>query len=133
MKREYKVTKTTTSLIKYHFVFCPKYRRKIFLIHGVEERMKELTKEQCEKDQIEILEMKCDVDHVYLYVRAYPQTTITRIMGGIREYTSKILRKEFKELSKMSSLWTRSYFVSTEDFISLDTIKWYVEQQKTRG
>ena len=45
----------------------------------------------------------------------------------------KILRKEFKELSKMSSLWTRSYFVSTEDFISLDTIKWYVEQQKTRG
>ena len=61
MKREYKVTKTTTSLIKYHFVFCPKYRRKIFLIHGVEERMKELTKEQCEKDQIEILEMKCDV------------------------------------------------------------------------
>ena len=75
----------------------------------------------------------CDVDHVYLYVRAYPQTTITRIMGSIREYTSKILRKEFKELSKMSSLWTRSYFVSTEDFISLDTIKWYVEQQKTRG
>lgn len=95
--------------------------------------MKELTKEQCEKDQIEILDMQCDVDHVYLYVRAYPQTTITRIMGSIREYTSKILRKEFKELSKMSSLWTRSYFVSTEDFISLDTIKWYVEQQKTRG
>ena len=95
--------------------------------------MKELTKEQCEKDQIEILDMQCDVDHVYLYVRAYPQTTITRIMGSIREYTSKILRKEFKELSKMSSLWTRSYFVSTEDFISLDTIKWYVEQQKTRA
>ena len=71
--------------------------------------------------------MKCDVDHVYLYVRAYPQTTITRIMGSIREYTSKILRKEFKELSKMSSLWTRSYFVSTEDFISLDTIKWYAD------
>lgn len=111
MKREYKVTKTTTSLIKYHFVFCPKYRRKIFLIHGVEERMKELTKEQCEKDQIEILEMKCDVDHVYLYVRAYPQTTITRIMGSIREYTSKILRKEFKELSKLS--YKQTFFNSS--------------------
>ena len=43
------------------------------------------------------------------------------------------MKREYKELSKMSSLWTRSYFVSTEDFISLDTIKWYVEQQKTRG
>ena len=91
MKREYKVSKTTTSLIKYHFVFCSKYRRKIFLIPGVEQRMKELTKEQCEKEQIEILEMKCDVDHVYLYVRVYPQTTISRIMGSIRDCTSKIL------------------------------------------
>ena len=133
MKREYKVTKTTTSLVKYHFVFCPKYRRKIFLIPGVEKRMIELTKEQCEKEQIEILAMNCDVDHVYLYVNVYPQTTISRIISSIKEYTSKILRKEFKELSKMNSLWTRSYFVSTEDFISPDTIKWYVEQQKTRG
>ena len=132
MKREYKVTKTTTSLIKYHFVFCPKYRRKIFLIPGVEKRMIELTKEQCEKEQIDILDMNCDVDHVYLYVTVYPQTTISRIISSIKEYTSKILRKEFKELSKMNSLWTRSYFVSTED-ISPDTIKWYVEQQKTRG
>lgn len=95
--------------------------------------MIELTKEECEKEQIEILEMRCDVDHVYLYVNVYPQTTISRIISSIKECTSKILRKEFKELSKMSSLWTRSYFVSTEDFISPDTIKWYVEQQKTRG
>ena len=95
--------------------------------------MKELTKEQCEKDQIEILEMKCDVDHVYLYVRAYPQTTITRIMGSIRDYTSKSLRKEFVELSRMSALWTRPYLVSTESYISEETIQWFVEQQKKRG
>lgn len=94
--------------------------------------MIELTKEQCEKEQIEILDMNCDEDHVYLYVNVYPQTTISRIVSSIKEYTSKILRKEFKELSKMNSLWTRSYFVSTEN-ISSDTIKWYVEQQKTRG
>ena len=95
--------------------------------------MKELTKEQCEKDQIEILEMKCDVDHVYLYVRAYPQITITRIMGSIREYSSKILRKEFEELSKMNALWTRAYLVSTEPYVDEETIQWYVKQQKTRG
>lgn len=133
MKREYKTNKTTTSLIKYHFVFCSKYRRKIFLIPGVEQRMKELTKEQCEKEQIEILEMKCDVDHVYLYVRVYPQTTISRIMGSIRDCTSKILRKEFVELSRMSALWTRPYLVSTEPYISEETIQWFVEQQKKRG
>ncbi|MCR5691071.1 MAG: transposase, partial [Eubacterium sp.] len=43
MKNEYKHTKTTVSLINYHFVFCPRYRRKIFNIQGVEDRFKELT------------------------------------------------------------------------------------------
>lgn len=41
MKNIYKHTKTTVSLINYHFVFCPRYRRKIFNIKGVEERFKE--------------------------------------------------------------------------------------------
>ena len=35
MKNLYKHTKTTVSLINYHFVFCPRYRRKIFNIPGV--------------------------------------------------------------------------------------------------
>lgn len=45
MKASYYLTKTTVSLINYHFVYCPKYRRKIFLIPHVhvEERFKELT------------------------------------------------------------------------------------------
>ena len=36
MKNEFKYTKTTVSLINYHFVFCPRYRRKIFNIPGVD-------------------------------------------------------------------------------------------------
>lgn len=38
------ITDTTVSLINYHFVFCPRYRRKIFLIPNVEQRYKEMTK-----------------------------------------------------------------------------------------
>ena len=33
MENIYRRTQTTVSLINYHFVFCPRYRRKIFLIH----------------------------------------------------------------------------------------------------
>ena len=46
MKNEYRHTKTTVSMINYHFVFCPRYRRKIFLIPGVEGRFKELIREK---------------------------------------------------------------------------------------
>lgn len=131
MKDQFKQNKKIMSLINYHFVFCSKYRRKIFLIPGVKERMIELTKFKCQEEDIEILAIECDIDHVYLFVNVYPYTSIQKIMGSIRSYTSKIIREEFVELSRMSSLWTRSYLVSTEP-VSSETIRWYVEQQKTR-
>ena len=49
MNTEFFRTATTVSFINYHFVFCPKYRRKIFLIPNVETRFKELTQQICNK------------------------------------------------------------------------------------
>ena len=42
------------------------------------------------------------------------------------------LREEFKQLSLMRSLWTRSFFVSTAGNVSSETIKKYVENQKKK-
>ena len=132
MKNEYKYTKTTVSLINYHFVFCPRYRRKIFNIPGVEQRFKELTYEECNKNGIEILALECHVDHVHIFVSALPTMSIPTIMKQIKGATSIVLRKEFSQLKAMLSLWTRSYFVSTAGNVSSETIKWYVDTQKTR-
>ncbi len=132
MENVYKHTRTTVSLINYHFVFCPRYRRKIFNIPGVEQRFKELTMAECEKAGIEILALECHVDHVYMFVSALPEMSIPMIMKQVKGATSFRLRKEFKQLSAMPSLWTRSYFVSTAGNVSSETIKWYVETQKSR-
>ena len=61
-----------------------------------------------------------------------PTLSPSDIMQQIKGYTSKILREEFSELSKMPSLWTRSYFVSTAGNVCSETIKKYVENQKKR-
>ena len=53
-------------------------------------------------------------------------------MNKIKGVSSRIIRNEFEELSKMPSLWTRSYFVSTAGNVSSETIKKYVENQKKR-
>ena len=37
METKYRRTQTTVSFINYHFVFCPRYRRKIFDIPEVEQ------------------------------------------------------------------------------------------------
>ena len=132
MINEYKHTKTTVSLINYHFVFCPRYRRKIFNIEGVEERFKELTISECKRVGIEILALECHVDHVHIFVSVLPTMGIPSIMQQIKGATSHRLREEFPQLKAMPSLWTRSYFVSTAANVSSETIKWYVDTQKTR-
>ena len=120
-------------MINYHFVFCPRYRRKIFDIPGVEDRFKELVTERCEQEKIDILAMECHHDHVHLFVSVYPQMNITHIISTVKGTTSRILREEFPALGRAPSLWTRSYFVSTAGNVSAETIRRYVETQKTRS
>lgn len=129
----YRRTHSTVSLIHYHFVFCPRYRRKIFLVPELEERFKELAYEICEGLVIQILALECDEDHVHLFLNAPPTLSPAEIMAKIKGVTSRILREEFPNLQHLPSLWTRSYFVSTAGNVSSQTIRQYVEQQKTRG
>ncbi|WP_249028619.1 IS200/IS605 family transposase [Tannockella kyphosi] len=130
--KEYRKTKTTTSLINYHFIFCPRYRRKIFLIPNVEERLKIIVEETCKELEIEIIAMECDKDHIHLFINALPKYSPSEIMQKIKRKSGLILRSEFSELSQMKSLWTRSYFVSTAGVVSSETIKRYVESQRKR-
>ncbi|MDQ2087838.1 IS200/IS605 family transposase [Herbivorax sp. ANBcel31] len=132
MRQEYRRTKKTVSLINYHFVFCLRYRRKL-LVGNVETRFKELLQEICTDLKLEILEVECDKDHCHMFLNALPTHSPSGIMARIKGVTSKKLREEFKHLSHMVSLWTRSYFVSTAGNVSSETIKRYVEEQKTRG
>lgn len=129
---DYIRTKTTVSLINYHFVFCPRYRRKIFLIDGVEDLFKTLTINECKKHNIGILAMECHEDHVHLFVRCLPTQSPHDVMKWIKGASSKKIREKFKVLSRMPSLWTRSYFVSTAGNVSSKTITEYINNQKTR-
>ena len=132
MENKYRRTKTTVSLINYHFVFCPRYRRKIFLIPNVEDRFKHMVKFICNEMGIEIIAIECDRDHTHMFLNCLPTLSPSDIMQKIKGVTTRVLRDEFPELKKMPSLWTRSYFVSTAGNVCSETIKKYVENQKTR-
>lgn len=129
----YRRTHTTVSLINYHFVFCPRYRRKIFRNIELEERFKEFVVEICTGLEIQVIALECDEDHTHMFLNAPPSLSPSDIMAKIKGVTSKRLREEFPHLQHLPSLWTRSYFVSTAGNVSSQTIKRYVEEQKTRG
>ena len=132
MKNEYKRTSTTVSMLNYHFVFCPRYRRKIFLIDGLETRFKESVLQISEQNQMEVLAMECHVDHVHLFLSALPKYSPADIMRIVKGNTSRVLLSEFSDILRSPTVWTRSYFVSTAGNVSSETIRRYVETQKTR-
>ena len=131
METKYKSNNNIVYSCKYHVVWCPKYRRKV-LIRDVERRLKELIIQICAARQIEIIEMEIMPDHVHLLCEVDPQYGIHKAIREIKGTTSRILRQEFKQLTtKLPTLWTNSYFVSTVGGAPLEVIKQYVENQKT--
>ncbi|MDR9854838.1 IS200/IS605 family transposase [Paenibacillus sp. VCA1] len=132
MGQEYRRTATTVSLISYHFVFCPRYRRKV-LVKQVEIRFKELLAEICHQNNWIIVAMEVMPDHVHLFLNGLPTDSPSDVMAKVKGVTSRILRQEFEHLAHLASLWTRSFFVSTAGNVSSETVKRYVEEQKKRG
>src|SRR2546421_11619362 len=80
---------------------------------------------------IAIEELEVMPDHVHLLVEVDPQFGIHRLVKLIKGRSSRYLRLEFPSLTtRMPSLWTNSYFVSTVGGAPLSVMKQYIENQK---
>ncbi len=126
----YKHNNNVAYSCKYHVVWCPKYRRDV-IIGDVEKRLKKVVKEVCKLRGADLIELETMPDHVHLLVEIDPQYGIHRLIKEIKGNSSRILRSEFKHLTtRMPTLWTNSYFVSTVGGAPLSVIKQYIENQK---
>lgn len=115
---------------KYHVVWCSKYRRKV-LTDGIDTRLKDLVQSICAEINAEIFELEIQPDYVHLLLEVDPQYGINKAVRHIKGTTSHILRSEFPSLrSRLPTLWTTAYFVSTVGNTPLSEIRQYIEDQK---
>jgi len=127
---QYKSNNNIVFSCKYHVIWCPKYRRKVIQA-DVEKRLKEIIQEVSVECSAEVIQMETMPDHVHLLVEVDPQFGIHRLVKRIKGRSSRFLRAEFSHLrSRLPTLWTNSYFVSTVGGAPLEVIKQYVESQK---
>jgi putative transposase len=115
---------------QYQVVWCVKYRKKL-LTGEIEIRLKQIVLEVANELQAEIVEMETDQDHIHLLIRCDPQFGIHKIVKRMKGRSSRLLRAEFKILrTRLPSLWTNSYFVSTVGGAPLTVIKQYIKDQQ---
>ena len=127
---KYKSSHNIVYSCKYHVVWCPKYRRSV-LVDGVDQRLKEICHDVADELQFEIIEMEVMPDYVRMLVEVDPQLGIHRAVKRMKGRSSHDLRQEFPWLrSRIPTLWTNSYFVSTVGGAPLAMVKKYIENQR---
>ena len=127
----YRKSAHSTYDIKYHIVWITKYRKPA-IVGKIAERMRELTRQVCEKNEVEILSGYVSKDHIHLLVSAPPHLSASRLVQYIKGYTSHKLQMEYKELNKQfwgQHLWARGYFVASSGNVTDDVIAEYIKHQ----
>jgi putative transposase len=116
--------------LKYHLVWCPKYRRPV-LAPPVDGRLKALLAEVAGEHGMTLHATEVMPDHVHLFVEADPTLCVAEIVNRLKGRTSRLLRQEFPSLrSRLPTLWSRSYFAASVGAVSGATIRRYIAAQK---
>ena len=116
--------------LKYHLVWCPKYRRDV-LKPPVDARLKELLYTAAEQVDATIHRMEVMPDHVHLFVESDPTRSVSEIVNRLKGVSSRALRAEFPHLrSRIPTLWSRSFYAGSVGHVSEQTVRRYIEGQK---
>jgi len=115
--------------LKFHLVWCPKYRRPV-LVKAVEKRLRELLAEKAEELQATILALEVMPDHVHMFIETDPRWSVSQLTRQFKGFTSHVLRNEFPSLrSRLPTLWSRCYFAGSCGAVTQATLRRYIEEQ----
>ncbi len=120
--------------LKYHLVWCTKYRKPI-LRNSVEVKVKSLLRKIADDHGIDILEMETGSDHVHMLIECKPQHYLPNIIKAFKGTSARFLFLEMPELRDElwgGHLWNPSYFVATVSEHSESQIKTYIKKQKSK-
>ena len=105
----------TTWSCKYHVVFAPKYRRKVFYD---EKRLEigAILRELCRWKGINILEAEVCVDHVHMLIEIPPKMSVSGVMGFLKGKSSLMIYERWGNMKykyRNRQFWCRGYYVDT--------------------
>jgi putative transposase len=112
-------------------------RAKACLTEEIASRLAALIEEKAKEQEIHAITMVILPDRVYLAAEAPPTLAPHSIICQVKAYTSRVLRDEFPELTRIPSLWTRAYLVMAGDQLDPEEVIRYFEasepERRPRG
>ena len=115
---------------KYHIVFAPKYRRKVFY---ADKRMeiREILRKLCEWKGVEIIEGEVCIDYIHILVSIPPKISVSSFMGYLKGKSSLMIFQKYGNMKfayRNREFWSKGYYVDTTGKNS-QAIKQYIQNQ----
>ena len=127
-----KSTAQTRYDLRYHFVFVPKYRKRV-LKGKIAKRIEGMIRFACQINEWEIYELAIQEDHVHAYLGAQPKWSPSEIMNKIKGGTSNKIRELFPTLDEIywgSTFWADGFMVKSVGTMTDKVISEYVKKQR---
>jgi putative transposase len=129
--RTYRRAAHTVYELHYHFVFTTKYRKPV-LRGDLAVEVRDLIRQICRSNDIEILAGHVRPDHVHLLLSVPPHLAPSRVMQAIKGKTSHVLLSDRRKLRREfwgQHLWARGYFVCSSGNVTDEMIEEYIRNQ----
>ena len=100
---------------KYHIVFAPKYRRKVFYVEK-RESIREILRVLCKWKGVEIIEGEICPNHIHMLVSIPPKMSVSGFMGYLKGKSSLMIFQRFGNMRfayRNREFWCRGYYVDT--------------------
>lgn len=100
---------------KYHIVFAPKYRRKVFYGEKRAEIGK-ILRELCNWKKVNIINAEVCPDHVHMLVEIPPKYSVSSFMGFLKGKSSIMIYEKWGNMKykyRNRKFWCRGYYVDT--------------------
>ena len=100
---------------KYHIVFAPKYRRKVFYASKRLE-IGQILRQLCEWKGITIIEAEVCPDHIHMLVEIPPKYAVSSVMGFLKGKSSLMIYQKWANMRyqyRNREFWCKGYYVDT--------------------
>ena len=115
---------------KYHIVFAPKYRRKVFY-ETKRLEIGQILRQLCNWYGANLLEAEACPDHIHILVEIPPKHSVSSFMGYLKGKSTLMVYDRHPELQSKwdKAFWARGYYVETIGNITDEAVQKYIKEQ----
>jgi len=130
--RSYRKSSHAVYDLKVHLIWITKYRYQV-LTKEVGIRAREIIRQVCDQNDINIISGVVSKDHVHLYISYPPKHSVSDLVKWLKGRSSKKLQDEFPQLGKRywgKHFWAIGYAAFSSGHVTDDMIKEYITEHE---